>query len=64
MWKNIKEYFEELFMSEKEYQRLCREQNAWVEEMNRKQLEEWRKEQALKKRDPNPKNDFDDDVPF
>ncbi len=43
---------------------LIYEQDAWVEEMNRKQLEEWRKEQALKKRDPNPKNDFDDDVAF
>lgn len=64
MWKTIKEYFEEIFMTGEEYQRLCEEQDAWVEQKNAEQLEEWRKEQALRKRDSNPKTDFDDDVPF
>lgn len=68
MWSKLKEYYsknlENFFLSEKEFEKLCAEQDAWVEQKNAEQLEEWRKEQALKKRDPSPKTDFDDDVPF
>ncbi len=63
MIQSLLDYLKNIFMSKEEYQRLCSEQDKWVEEMNAKQLSEWLEENRNLKAS-GVVNEFTDDVPF